>query len=99
MVEGADSALWHWSSVAGWEGVGGRLASAPSLVSWGSPRLDAFVRGTDTAVRHAWFDTAWHWEGLSGQMINAPAAVAIGSNQLEVFARSSGNQLFENGYR
>jgi len=61
--------------------------------------LDAFVRGTDNAAWHAWFDSVWHWEGLRGQMIDAPAAVAIGSNQLELFARGTGNHLVEDGYR
>ena len=35
-----------------WESLGGVLTSQPSVVSWGSNRLDVFAKGTDSA---AWF--------------------------------------------
>lgn len=32
-----------------WESLGGILTSAPSVVSWGTNRLDVFALGTDSA--------------------------------------------------
>ena len=98
MVKGLDAELWHWSSVAGWESVGGRLASTPLVLSWGSLRLDAIVRGTDNGVWHAWFGTAWHWESLGGSTASGLAAVARG-NQLHVFVQGLDRGLWLTDYQ
>ena len=106
LVEGTDSILYHWSSgipgAAGttpnpfWEAVGGRLAAAPAATSWGGGRLDVLVRGTDSALWHAWTATGrapWSWEGNGIRLLGAPAAVTYGTNRLDVFAHGTGNQL------
>ncbi len=106
LVEGTDSILYHWSSgvpgAAGatpnpfWEAVGGRLAAPPAATSWGGGRLDVLVRGTDSALWHAWTATGrapWSWEGNGIKLLGAPAAVTYGNNRLDVFAHGMGNQL------
>ena len=37
---------WDGSNWGGWENLGGVIYEAPSCVSWGSNRIDCFVRGT-----------------------------------------------------
>ncbi len=39
----------------GWESLGGALTSPPNCVSWGANRLDCFVKGTDNAMYHKWW--------------------------------------------
>jgi hypothetical protein len=106
LVEGTDSVLYHWSSgipaAAGvtpnpfWETVGGRLAAAPAATSWGGGRLDVLVRGTDSALWHAWTPTGlapWSWEGNGIALVGAPVAVTYDKNRLDVFAHGIDNQL------
>jgi len=38
-----------------WESLGGRLASAPAVVSWAPGRLDIFARSPDDTLEHLWF--------------------------------------------
>ena len=42
-----------WSQ---WEDLGGQLASAPDVSSWGAKRLDVFAHGPDGAMWHNWFE-------------------------------------------
>lgn len=42
-----------WSD---WEDLGGVIMGAPSVASWDEGRLDVFVRGTDNALYHKWYD-------------------------------------------
>jgi hypothetical protein len=75
----------RWS---GWESLGGVLTSAPAVSSWGANRLDTFVRGTNNAMWHKWWDgAAWRgWESLGGIITSAPAAVSWGPNRIDTFA-------------
>jgi hypothetical protein len=106
LVQGTDSILYHWSSgipaAPGvtpnpfWEAVGGRLAAAPAATSWGGGRLDVLVRGTDSALWHAWTPTGrapWSWEGSGIRLVGAPVAVTYGNNRLDVFAHGIDNRL------
>ena len=55
-----------WSQ---WEDLGGQLASAPTVSSWGAKRLDVFALGPDGAMWHNWFEKAWkQWESLGHPM-------------------------------
>jgi hypothetical protein len=83
----------RWSQ---WEDLGGTLASAPAVSSWAPNRLDTFVRGTDNAVWHKWWDgSRWSdWESLGGNLTSDPAAVSWGRNRIDVFARGQGNRLY-----
>src|SRR5207245_2400307 len=43
------------------------LQGDPAAVSWGANRIDIFVRGTDNALWHKWWDNYWSsWENLGG---------------------------------
>ncbi|GAA3643480.1 hypothetical protein GCM10022236_52690 [Microlunatus ginsengisoli] len=78
-----------------WESLGGVLTSQPAVSSWAPRRLDVFVRGTDNALWHRWYDSnAWSgWESLGGDLASAPAAVSWTRGRIDVFARGSDNAL------
>ncbi|MGW5667374.1 hypothetical protein, partial [Micromonospora sp. NPDC003776] len=45
-----------------------------------------FVRGTDNALYHKWYDNGWSdWESLGGVLTSAPAAASWGSDRIDVF--------------
>jgi peptidoglycan hydrolase-like protein with peptidoglycan-binding domain len=81
-----------WSA---WESLGGVLTSAPDVSSWASGRLDGFVRGTDNALWHKWWNgSVWSgWESLGGVLSSGPAAVSWGPNRIDVFVRGTDNAL------
>jgi len=93
-VKGTDNALWHWGQ-AGWEKVGGVLATRPAAANRGT-RLDAFVQGTDNGLWHAWSTgTGWTWEQILGAQLSIdPASVSFGSNRVDVFIRSPDTSLW-----
>lgn len=67
-----------------------------SATAWSANRLDTFVRGTDGALWHKWWDGA-NWggfESLDGQIIDAPEVVSWGANRLDVFARGTDGALW-----
>lgn len=79
----------------GWESLGGTLTSGPAAASWSANRLDVFVRGTDNAVYHKWWDGIWHdWENLGGVFTSDPAAVSWGPNRIDIFIRGTDNALY-----
>jgi len=79
----------HYASLAG------LLTSGPAASSWAPGRLDVFVRGTDNAMWHKWFDGAWRgWESLGGGLTSEPAAVSWGPGRIDGFARGTDNQLW-----
>ena len=54
-----------------------------------------FVRGTDNALWHRWFDGNWSgWESLGGVLMSDPAAVSWGPNRIDVFVRGTDNALW-----
>jgi hypothetical protein len=79
-----------------WESLGGVLTSSPAVSSWGVNRLDCFVRGTDNAMWHRWWDgAAWRgWESLGGVLTSAPAAVSWGANRIDCFVRGTDNAMW-----
>ena len=52
--------------------------SGLAVSSWAPNRLDTFVRGTDDALWHKWWDGAsWSgWESLGGVLTSEPAGVS-----------------------
>jgi hypothetical protein len=80
----------------GWEDLGGVLTSAPAVSSWAANRLDCFVRGTDNALWHKWWNgSSWSgWESLGGVLTSEPAAVSWGPNRIDVFARGTNNAMW-----
>lgn len=108
-ARGTDNALWHrWydNGWQNWESLGGPNGgqissdpeSGPSVASWGSRRLDVFVRGTDDAVWRKWSDNggaSWsNWESLGGVVTSSPAAISRAPNLIEVFVRGTDGKLY-----
>ena len=80
-----------WSQ---WEDLGGVIASAPTVSSWGSKRLDVFCKGPDGALWHKWFNGHWSgWESLDGGFQDYPSAVSWGGERIDVFVRGPNNTL------
>lgn len=85
---------WH-----GWESLGGVLSSGPDVSSWAAGRLDVFLRGTDNALYHKWYDGAWSgWEHQGGVLTSDPTAVSWGPGRIDVFARGTDNALHHKWY-
>ena len=84
-----------WERWSGWESLGGVLTSDPAAVSWGDGRIDVFVRGTDNALWHKWFNDGWsNWESLGGVLSSGPAVSSWASGRLDVFVRGTDNALW-----
>lgn len=84
-----------------WESLGGQLTSAPSAVAWDNGRLDIFVRGTDNALHHKWYNSkeGWSgWESLGGILTSGPASASWNNGRLDVFVRGTDNQLHHKWY-
>jgi hypothetical protein len=109
-VRGTDNALWHnfidqtgphpWEQFALPLNPGPiSLTSGPAVSSSGPNRLDIFVRGSDNAVWHTWFDGQEHiWEPLGGVIVSNPAAASFTPNRLDVFVRGADNGLYHNWF-
>ena len=84
----------------GWESLGGVLTSGPGASSWSSGRLDVFVRGTDSALWHKWFQNGWSgWEKLGGVLTSGPGAVSWGSGRIDVFVVGTDSALWHKWYQ
>ncbi|MDQ4036775.1 MAG: hypothetical protein M3313_00105, partial [Actinomycetota bacterium] len=65
--------------------------SEPAAVCWGPDRIDVFVRGTDDAIHHKYWDgSAWgpsvtEWQFMGGVSTSPPAAVSWGPKRLDLF--------------
>jgi|GEM_PF-4664878 len=87
-----------WAPTLSWQGMSGGLANeTPFAVSWGTNRIDVFVRGSDDNI---WINntsnagTNWSGWNILGRgatngtpIATAPSAVAWGPNRLDVFMR------------
>jgi N-acetylmuramoyl-L-alanine amidase/Repeat of unknown function (DUF346) len=62
-------------------------------------RLDIFIRGTDNALWHKWYDNGWYnWENLGGVLTSDPSAVSWGQGRIDVFARGTAGDLQHKWY-
>lgn len=83
-----------------WEGLGGIFNSPPTVVSWGTNRLDIFGLGTDNQMYHkVWNDNRWlpsqtGWEALGGVFQSEVAALSWGPNRLDVFGLGTDNVMY-----
>ena len=102
--DSGETALWRELALkfatTPWQSLGGTFASAPSVASWATDRLDVFVRGTDNALWHSfWTGTAWSpFESLGGVLASDPGVVSWGPGRLDVFVRGTDNQLWHKVY-
>jgi hypothetical protein len=88
------------SQVPVWSQVGGTATSGPAASSAASSRLDVFVRGTDQALWHRfWNGSAWSaWESLGGILTSDPSAVSSGSGAIDVFVRGTDNAIWHRSW-
>jgi predicted nucleic acid-binding Zn-ribbon protein len=79
-----------------WESLGGVLTSPPECVSWGANRIDCFVKGTDNALWHRWWNgSRWGgWESLGGVLTSPPNCVSWGANRLDCFVKGTDNAMW-----
>lgn len=82
-----------WSN---WEDLGGIITSGVGAASWAENRLDCFVKGTDNAMWHKWWDGhGWSgWESLGGVIDDAPGAVSWGRGRIDCFVRGMNNAMW-----
>ncbi|CAH1087662.1 putative baseplate assembly protein [Candidatus Nitrotoga sp. 1052] len=84
-----------WDIWSNWQSLGGVLTSDPATVSWGDGRIDVFVRGTDNALWHKWFNGTWSgWESLGGVLSSGPDVSSWAAGRLDVFVRGADNALW-----
>jgi hypothetical protein len=99
-VRGTDNQLYHkwWdgSRWAGWEPLGGILASGPTVTAGAFNRLDVFAKGTDSQLYHKWWDgSRWAgWEPLGGVLLSDPGAASWGTNRIDVFVRGTSDVMY-----
>jgi hypothetical protein len=76
--------------------LGGLITSDPGAASWAAGHLDAFARGSDSALWHrAWDGTNWlGWESLGGIMGSSPAAISGAASRIDVFVRGVDGALW-----
>jgi hypothetical protein len=93
-ARGTAGALWHFDG-SQWESLGGQVVGSPDACSWGSGRIDVFVRGTNNHLHQiARTGGQWsQWFDLGGELTSSPACVAWGPNRLDVFARGADGTL------
>jgi hypothetical protein len=94
------SPMSDYFSLIGWSNIVGIATSSPAVSSWGTARLDVFVRGTDMALWHrSWNGTAWGgWESLGGVVTSDPAAVSQGANSIDVFVRGTDRAIWHRSW-
>jgi len=91
-VSDVQSSSTVWSD---WEDLGGILVSEPGVSSWAPGRLDVFVRGTDNALWHKWYNGSWSgWESLGGTLNSGPGAVPWDYNRIDVFVCGTNRHLY-----
>jgi hypothetical protein len=100
LARGTDGTMWQkswtgsaWSS---WVSLGGSGTSSPDVASWGSGRLDGFVRGSDGAIYH-WVGSGG-WASIGGLSASDPGAVWRTTNVVDVFVRATTGDLYEDSW-
>jgi hypothetical protein len=96
---GTDNQLWESTEGYGWDPLGGRLTSQPTVASMGGAAYAVFVRGTDGAVWERVFNgLKWqNWARLGGQLLagTAPAAAYLsGVGKLWIAVVGTNHQVY-----
>jgi spore germination protein YaaH len=93
--------LWNllaakFTTTTPWDSLSGTASSSPAVATSSASRMDLFVRGSDYALYHKfWNGTVWSdWESLGGRLTASPAAVSWGANHIDVFVRGTDNGLY-----
>jgi hypothetical protein len=103
---GTDNNIWHryWNSTTGWANwnvdfsappPGIASGASPDVISWGSGRLDLFIRGNDNAIWHMYYSNGWSgWESLGASIISDPSATTPNSNRIDLFGTGTDNNIW-----
>ena len=87
-----------------WNSLGGVSTSSPAAVSWSTNplRLDVFVRGTDGALWHKYYQNGWSnkWESLGGQLAagTGPAVSSWSAGRLDLFVQGTDGALWHKAW-
>ncbi len=102
---GLDNALWRIAIPDGRTpsaplSLGGDLGGDPVVARHSDGRLEAFARGRDDALWHAWETTAggaWSgWTSHGGSLASDPCVI-VQSGRLDVFFRGAGDRVWHFG--
>jgi hypothetical protein len=98
-----DGSIGHWATGNGgvswaYDNLGEKGATSdPDVASWGTFRLDFFVRGPGNELRHkAYTGAEWTgWGTIPGgpALTSAPTAVSWGPSRIDVAARVEGGSI------
>jgi len=99
-MRGSDGALWH----VDWDGstwgtaqtLFGTIIGEPAAVSWGTNRVDVFVRGTNSALfQKTWVGSGDYigWEPLGGSLASDPVAVSPAQYYIDVLFPDTNNGI------
>lgn len=102
-VRGVNEELFQRSRRGGewsdWISLGGQLTSAPAAVERkGTANIEVFVRGTDNALHHRWYQpgSGWSaWSSMGGSIASAPAIVSRKEGWADVLVRWSDNRIWQ----
>lgn len=95
---------WNGSSLTSWESFGKpsgvTLTGGVNAVSWGSSRIDIFVRDTSSNLRHAVTTNGsnqgyWdNWSKPTGVTFTTdPVVISMGNNDMQVFAVDTNSHI------
>jgi hypothetical protein len=95
--------LWHTNGSGAWDSLGGVSTASPAAISWNSSyfRLDVFVRGSNGALYHKYYQNGWSgWENLGGQLASGtgPAVASWNGGRLDVFVEGNNGALYHKWY-
>ncbi|MFF7631551.1 hypothetical protein ACFZB9_00150 [Kitasatospora sp. NPDC008050] len=103
---GTDGNIWHrsWNNPGGWGNwttdfaappPGLAAGATPTVTSWGTGRLDLFVRGKDNAIWHLDYSNGWSkWESLGAKIISDPAATSPDNGRIDLFGLGTNNNIW-----
>ncbi|GAB2723532.1 hypothetical protein GCM10010442_50930 [Kitasatospora kifunensis] len=103
---GTDGKIWHryWNNPGGWGSwnvdfatppPGLASGATPTVTSWGTGRLDLFVRGKDNAIWHLDYSNGWStWESLGAKIISDPAATSPNNGRIDLVGLGTNNNIW-----
>jgi hypothetical protein len=98
--DGAIALVHTWANNNAWTGTWevlgtGLMQGAPAAISWGSGRIDVFVRGGGGELVHKWFDGHWSgWNDMGGVLTSNIAVASANPGHVEVFVYGTDQSLW-----
>jgi hypothetical protein len=103
----ASGALWNTSIAPSgngtWNPLGGVCTASPAVVSWNASylRIDVFVRGSNGALYHKYYQNGWSgWQSLGGQLATGtgPAVASWSAGRLDVFVQGTDGAVYHKAW-